>query len=75
MKLRNKKTGEIGNVNMAFSLDKFTVEDQRIETNSNPIKTWEYTSLTELNEEWEDYTKPENLSKNVNNEERGLEDE
>ena len=54
MKLRNRKTGKIGNVHMAFSLEKFTVEAVGIDTNSNPVKTWEYYSLAELNEEWED---------------------
>lgn len=55
MKLRNKKTGEVWNVwsfydgNQTINLKYFTDDGQ---------VNLEYNSLTELNEEWEDYTGP-----------------
>lgn len=54
MKLRNKKTGEIGN------LAPRGCEDERlwvwIDNKSKP--EYRYNSLAELNEEWEDYDEP-----------------
>ena len=54
MKLRNKKTGEIGKLycDMNVSPAKYVVfEDIDI--------YWEYDSLTKLEREWEDYEEPE----------------
>lgn len=56
MKLRNKKTGEIGKLHcdMNVSPAKYGVfEDTDIRGHY-----WEYGSLAELNEEWEDYEEP-----------------
>ncbi len=56
MKLRNKKTGEIGTliVDGAYKfVTNFAVEDD--EGN----RLGEYNSLAELTEEWEDYEEPE----------------
>ena len=48
MKLRNKKTGEIGE--LTYFADKvYVLVNNELNTNLN------YTSLAELNEEWEDY--------------------
>ena len=53
MKLRNKKTGEIGNfVSTNYSDPAITIMDD------NGIQLTKYTSLAELNEEWEDYEEP-----------------
>lgn len=49
MKLRNKKTGEIRD---------FIINKDKIQT-ASAIDCWEYNSLAELNEEWEDYEEPE----------------
>lgn len=54
MKLRNKKTGEIGELH--FEPDKeyhFTVATE------DPADMRIYKTLTDLNEEWEDYEEPE----------------
>lgn len=59
MKLRNKKTGEIGNLHcdMNASHAKCAVfEDTDIRGHY-----WEYGSLAELNADWEDYTPAEPL--------------
>ena len=48
MKLRNKKTGEIRD---------FIINKDKIQT-ASAIDCWEYNSLAELNEEWEDYEEP-----------------
>lgn len=56
MKLRNKKTGEIGKLHcdMNVSPAKYGVfEDTDIRGHY-----WEYNSLAELNEEWEDVPEP-----------------
>ena len=45
MKLRNKKTGVIRD---------FIINKDKVQTTS-AIDCWEYDSLAELNEEWEDY--------------------
>ena len=62
MKLRNKKTGEVfesfkrgGPIDLYFYLHKY-------EENEVDRKT--YQSLSELNDEWEDYTPKEPLIKN-----------
>lgn len=59
MKLRNKKTGEIGLVHCDATMfsDKIGVfiDNNHIDLR-NPYKI--YTSLAELNEEWEDYKEP-----------------
>ena len=55
MKLKNKKTGEIGTliVDGAYSfVTNFAVEDDKRN------RLGEYNSLTELNAEWEDYEEP-----------------
>lgn len=48
MKLRNKKTGEIGYTVVLRSKAIFVMDE-------NEILLGSYTSLAELNEEWEDY--------------------
>lgn len=57
MKLKNKKTGEIGWLYCDYISipKKMTVfaEDKDLSANH-----WDYTSLAELNEEWEDYEGP-----------------
>ena len=61
MKLRNKKTGEIGKLHcdMNVSPTKYGVfEDTDIRGHY-----WEYDSLEELNDEWEDYKPKEPLIK------------
>jgi hypothetical protein len=59
MKLRNKKTGEIGLVHCDATMfsNKIGVfiDNNHIDLR-NPYKI--YTSLAELNEEWEDYEEP-----------------
>lgn len=57
MKLRNKKTGEIGNLISGVNLKEYQVasDDYRLLA--------EYDSLAELNEEWEDYKPVEPLIK------------
>lgn len=56
MKLRNKKTGEI------VDLDHFSMHYNRPEEwGQQPCSTWNH-SLAELNEEWEDY-KPDTKEK------------
>ena len=52
MKLRNKKTGEIG------YLTTDTVDRRLRVLNDNNDTVDEYNSLAELNEEWEDYEEP-----------------
>jgi hypothetical protein len=54
MKLRNKRTGEIGNLNPYGNDGRIWVW---IGNKSNP--KYRYNSLAELNEEWEDYEEPE----------------
>lgn len=51
MKLRNKKTGEIIETEFKNPINIFI-------KNSNTSLSHEYTSLAELNEEWEDYAEP-----------------
>lgn len=61
MKLKNKKTGEIGKLHcdMNVSPAKYGVfEDTDIRGHY-----WEYDSLAELNSEWEDYAPKEPLIK------------
>lgn len=56
MKLRNKKTGEIGKLHCDMNVTpaKYGVfEDTDIRGHY-----WEYNSLAELNSEWEDYEEP-----------------
>jgi hypothetical protein len=54
MKLRNKKTGMIGEVGYLATSD-----GKIIVNNINDQDEWyEYGSLAELNEEWEDYEEP-----------------
>lgn len=53
MKIRNKKTGEIGNLK-SFSNDKRVCIWVHKETDLDYI----YNTLAELNEEWEDYKEP-----------------
>lgn len=52
MKLRNKKTGEIGYLIVAKGSVHYAV------TNDEWDNCGEYNSLAELNEEWEDYEEP-----------------
>ena len=50
MKLRNRKTGEVGQIRvLACTLAVDTKDENNF---------YEYTSLAELNEEWEDYEEP-----------------
>lgn len=51
MKLRNKKTGEIGKILKQLS------EDNQVEVITDN-KLYVVGSLTKLNEEWEDYEEP-----------------
>ena len=51
MKLRNKKTGEIGELTY-FNSHMYILVDNELKTNLY------YNSLAELNEEWEDYEEP-----------------
>ena len=51
MKLRNKKTGEIG------YLHEYYVLVEQDESDLDPDERW-FNSLAELNEEWEDYEEP-----------------
>ena len=51
MKLRNKKTGEIGYLHEGYVI----VEQD--ESDLEPDERW-FNSLAELNEEWEDYEEP-----------------
>ena len=59
MKLRNKKTGEIGLVHCDATMFSnkigLFIDNNHIDLR-NPYKI--YTSLAELNEEWEDYEEP-----------------
>ena len=61
MKLRNKKTGEIAD------LDDWTLTGANdcitIESDTDKKKIFDYHSLAELNEEWEDYKPAEPLIK------------
>ena len=57
MKLRNKKTGEIGwlycdHISVPKKMTVFA-EDKDLSANH-----WDYASLSDLNEEWEDYEEP-----------------
>ena len=59
MLLKNKKTGEIGwlycdHISIPKKMTVFA-EDKDLSANH-----WDYTSLAELNEEWEDYEEPKN---------------
>lgn len=54
MKLRNKKTGEIIDLNKgSITGHGTTIQLQAIDRYNKPI--WNYNSLAELNEVWEDY--------------------
>ena len=53
MKLRNKKTGEIGFLSITWGLN-----DKILITDRNGVQLAKYNSLTELNEEWGDYEEP-----------------
>ena len=58
MKLRNKKTGEIGDIAQT-SADCIIVYYPIVDgVATNPQKRAIYTSLDQLNEEWEDYEEP-----------------
>lgn len=59
MKLRNKKTGEIGEVAGAM---RFTVYEPNTPLCGNSV-LGQYDTLAELNAEWEDYTPKEPLIK------------
>lgn len=50
MKLKNKKTGEIG-----YPYFQNWKDISRVIVDKNAIQIAEYTSLAELNAEWEDY--------------------
>ena len=54
MKLRNKKTGEIGEPRVAY---------QEIYVDTTEHKTYCYKTIAELNEKWEDYKPKEPLIK------------
>lgn len=55
MKLRNKKTGEIGKLSV-YTDGHVSVDDVVNPWQENAIKS--YNSLADLNEEWEDYEEP-----------------
>lgn len=59
MKLRNKKTGEIGELS---GVNRMVVYEPNMPLCGNSI-LGEYDTLAELNEEWEDYTPAEPLIK------------
>ena len=60
-KLRNKKTGEIGNlIGTERSCPYITID---IDFHDGNPRAFDYTSLTELNEDWEDYEPVEPLIK------------
>ena len=61
MKLRNKKTGEIGEFIGTYNAVPFIGIGIDYH-DGNPVK-YEYNNLTELNEEWEDYEPVEPLIK------------
>lgn len=69
MKLRNKKTGEIG-----YPYFQNWKEITCVIVDENAKQIAEYTSLAELNEEWQDY-EDDNLSKIIEWIDKGLEDE
>lgn len=57
MKLRNKKTGEIGDLlGTERSCPYITID---IDFHDGNPRAFDYTSLTELNEDWEDYEDPD----------------
>ena len=56
MKLKNKKTGEIG-----YPYFQNWKEISCVIVDENAIQIAEYSSLAELNEEWEDYEEPKEL--------------
>lgn len=76
MKLRNKKTGEIG-----YPYFQNWKEISCVIVDENAIQIAEYKSLAELNEEWEDYVEskeywyisPEGIPYLINEEDDGLE--
>lgn len=55
MKLRNKKTGEIGYLIVGRSSDNYHICNEEWES------CGKYYSLAELNEEWQDYEEPETV--------------
>lgn len=56
MKLKNKKTGEIGYLIVGKGSDHYVV------ANNEWHSCGEYNSLAELNEEWEDYEEPKSIN-------------
>jgi hypothetical protein len=62
MKLRNKKTGEITDLDKRGLL-RSNNDGQIIVYPDGTLKYYAYDSLAELNEEWEDYTPAEPLIK------------
>lgn len=56
MKLRNKKTGEI--IETDFDLSISVPDDEKLYGRDTYQQIAGYTSLAELNEEWEDYEEP-----------------
>lgn len=64
MKLRNRKTGEIGNLvlNINPNRESYSVlSTENGDTVCGNLVIADYNSLAELNEEWEDYEEPENF--------------
>ena len=63
MKLRNKKTWKVKDVWIEASYDSYPSSSKGITVGAGNILTTNnirhYDSLAELNEEWEDYSKPE----------------
>ena len=69
MKLRNKKTGEIGNLvlNINPNRESFSVvSTEDGDTICGNLVLADYATLAELNEEWEDYEEPKGI-KSVGN--------
>ena len=62
MKLKNKKTGEVGNLvlNINPNRESYSVlSTENGDTICGNLVVADYDTLTELNEEWEDYEEPE----------------
>ena len=61
MKLRNKKTGEIGDLMGSERSCPYIIID--IDFHNGDVGAFDYKSLAELNEEWEDYTPKDEIKK------------
>lgn len=57
MKLRNKKTGDIGELSVWYRADNKEIKEFGVIKENEKFPT-DYKSLAELNEDWEDYEEP-----------------